>query len=248
MEAEEVTIAPPSWRRRVVLPGLVLALCSAAFVFMPTAQVVQTPNRLEQLIKLQALDQHGVHLDDVVVHGVVDRMSTKPGRVGRYLRRLQSEEMSDAEVLKMLEDAGLSKDCAKGLVETVEMMMKAIVDLMTDIITKCFDEDMVPNGECSEEEMDEMAEKMFGDLMTKCHADGDACNITVADPENAEAAPESFLLCVPQECHKEAKLAVKVLYGEAEELEEEESGVTDPDTKAEDEKKMEEAMTIKCGV
>lgn len=246
IEAEEV--APRSWPRRVVLPGLLLALCSAAFVFMPRTQIVQAPSRLEQLIKLHALTKNGVHLDDQAIHGVVDRFRVKSGRFGHYVRRLSDNETEDAEVLQMLTDQfGLSKECAGALMETVEMMMNAIAEIVSDIMTKCFGEDMVPNGECTEEEMNAMAEKMFGDLAAKCQADGDACSVTVTDPEDAKAEPESILFCMPKECHDEAKQAVKALMMEEEELEEEQEGESDPDKKAANEKAMEDAMTIKCG-
>lgn len=225
VEAAEAVTTSRSWSRRVVLPGLVLALCSAVLLLpaRATTAQVQAPHRLVELIKLHALDTHGVRLSDSAVGSAVARARAKPGRTGRLARRLSSEETTDQDAMKLLQQAGLSEACSGAIAQTVEDMMDEFSKLLADTLVNCIGAGLFGTGGCEEEDTDASVDQFFGNLTQDCTESGDNCNVTFTDPGDAEAEPESQHFCVPKECHAEAKGAVKFLIGEAEELEGEEA-------------------------
>jgi len=220
---QAVTTAPGSWRRRIGLSGLALAACAAALMLLParesSVQMAQPPHRLAELIKLHALDHHGVRLSDSAVVATVTRARAKPGRAGRWARRLSEKVPDEEDVVQLLEGEGLSDACSGALVEMEEGLMTAFGELLANSMMECLGAAFFDMEGCEEGETEATFDEFFNSMTTDCTASGDSCDVTFTNPEVAEATPETEKECVPKECHDEAKDAVKYMIEEPQKLE-----------------------------
>jgi len=104
------------------------------------------------------------------------------------------------------EEIGLSEACVDAIKSKLKEAFERFAKLLVEAFFGCIVDDEESDAcEAANSKMDSFME----DLVVRCQAEGDFCNITTVEMKHGKKLEESLGVCVPSACHKEAKKAIE---------------------------------------